>query len=257
MTLIDNRKKSEAEIVTAIVTGGARRIGASIVRALHERGLNVLIHYRSSGDDAEQLAADLNDQRDHSAACVQAELGDDEAPSRIMQTAIRHFGRVDVLINNASTFYPTPIGQIQLSDWDRLIDSNQRVPFWLSLEFFKALDGRDGSIVNLADIHGRVPLKNHAIYSQAKAGLIMQTRALAKDMAPQVRVNGVAPGSILWPEGEAAQSDQAKQDILQRVPMARSGRPEDIAGAVCFLALDAAYVTGQILAVDGGRSLNM
>lgn len=257
MTLIENSKKNEAGIVTAIVTGGARRIGASIVQALHERGLNVLIHYRSSRADAERLAADLNDRRDHSAACVEAELSDDQAPCRIVQAAIRQFGRVDVLINNASTFYPTPIGEVQPSDWDRLIDSNQRVPFWLSLEFAKALGDREGSIVNLADIHGRVPLKNHAIYSQAKAGLIMQTRALAKDLAPQVRVNGVAPGSILWPEGDAAQSDQAKQDILQRVPMARSGRPEDIAGAVGFLALDATYVTGQILAVDGGRSLNM
>ena len=257
MTVMESSKKDESGILTAIVTGGARRIGAVIVRALHQRGLNVLIHYRASADDAERLGTDLNHQRNHSAACVQAELGDEHAPRQIVQAALQHFGRVDVLVNNASTFYPTPIETIQPGDWDALIDSNQKAPLWLSLAFAEALSAQHGSIVNLVDIHGLVPLKNHVVYSQAKAGLIMQTRALAKDLAPKIRVNGVAPGSILWPEGEATQSAQEQQDILERVPMRRSGRPEDIAGAVCFLALDAPYVTGQILAVDGGRSLNM
>ena len=256
-TTDNNDQINQAGIVTAIVTGGARRIGAMIACQLHTRGLNVLIHYRGSAAEAEQLAADLNQLRAHSAATVQADLSDATAPATIVQAAVQAFGRVDVLINNASTFYPTSIDTIQPSDWDALIDSNQKAPLWLSLAFFKALQDRTGNIVNLVDIHGQVPLKNHVIYSQAKAGLIMQTKSLAKDLAPQVRVNGVAPGSILWPEGEAAQSDQEKQDILERVPMGRSGRPEDIAGAVCFLALDAPYITGQILAVDGGRSLNM
>ena len=242
---------------TAIVTGGARRIGAIIVERLHARGLNVLIHCRASRAEADALAAALNEARTDSAAVIQAELGDDDAPDAIVGAALSAFGRVDVLVNNASAFYPTPVADASHPDWHALIDSNQRAPFWLSLAFAKAAEDSGGSIVNLVDIHGIVPLADHAIYSQAKAGLIMQTRALAKDLAPAVRVNGVAPGSILWPEGDAANSEDAMRDIMARVPLKRQGRPEDIAGAVAFLALDAPYITGQILAVDGGRLLNM
>jgi len=242
---------------TAIVTGGARRIGAIIVERLHARGLNVLIHCRASRAEADALAAALNEARTDSAAVIQAELGDDDAPDAIVGAALSAFGRVDVLVNNASAFYPTPVADASHPDWHALIDSNQRAPFWLSLAFAKAAEDSGGSIVNLVDIHGIVPLADHAIYSQAKAGLIMQTRALAKDLAPTVRVNGVAPGSILWPEGDAANSEDAMRDIMARVPLKRQGRPEDIAGAVAFLALDAPYITGQILAVDGGRLLNM
>ena len=240
----------------AIVTGAARRIGAVIAEALHARGLRVLIHCRRSRDEAEALAARLNADRPDSAAVVAAELEDDQAPRRIVDAALARFGRVDLLINNASAFYPTPLADARHCDWTALIDSNQRAPFWLSLAAAEAMPN-GGAIVNLVDIHGLVPLKDHAIYSQAKAGLIMQTRALAKDLAPGIRVNAVAPGSILWPEGEAAQSEEAIDDILKRVPLARQGRPEDIAGAVLFLALDAPYVTGQVLAVDGGRTLHM
>lgn len=245
----------------AIVTGGARRIGAVIVETLHARGLDVLIHCRDSRDEADALAARLNETRPGSAAVIEAELGDDAAPDAIVGAALSAFGRVDVLVNNASSFYPTPIADLTSADaahpdWHALIDSNQRAPFWLSLAFARAA-GDNGSIVNLVDIHGIVPLADHAIYSQAKAGLIMQTRALAKDLAPRLRVNGVAPGSILWPEGDAANSEEAMRDIMARVPLKRQGRPEDIAGAVAFFALDAPYVTGQILAVDGGRLLNM
>jgi len=241
---------------TAIVTGAARRIGAVIARELHRRGLNVLIHYRGSEDEAESLTAELNATRPGSAARLQADLAEDDAPERIVAAALDAFGRIDVLVNNASGFWPTPVANAGHDDWRALIDSNQRAPFWLSLAAARQMrDG--GAIVNLVDIHGMVPLKDHAIYSQAKAGLIMQTRALAKDLAPAVRVNGVAPGSILWPEGEAAQSPEAMREILDRVPLARQGAPEDIAGAVAFLALDAPYVTGQILAVDGGRTLHM
>jgi pteridine reductase len=245
------------ETRVAIVTGGARRIGATIVSALHSRGLNVLIHCRSSRAQADALAARLNGERSGSAAVIEAELGDDDAPTTIVGAALSAFGRVDVLVNNASSFYPTPATDASHPDWHALVDSNQRAPFWLSLEFARAAAGMDGSIVNLVDIHGIVPLADHAIYSQAKAGLIMQTRALAKDLAPEIRVNGVAPGTILWPEGEGANSEEAMQDILERVPLERQGRPEDIAGAVVFLALDAPYITGRILAVDGGRLLNM
>lgn len=244
----------------AIVTGGARRIGAVIVRALHDRGLRVLVHCRNSRDEAEALVAALDASRADSAAVVAAELGDDGAPERIVGAALDAFGRIDVLVNNASAFYPTPLDQAGHDDWAALIDSNQRAPFWLSLAAARAMRecGADAaSIVNLVDIHGMVPLKNHAIYSQAKAGLIMQTRALAKDLAPDIRVNAVAPGSILWPEGDAAQSESDMTGILERVPLGRQGTPDDIAGAVAFLALDAPYVTGQILAVDGGRTLNL
>jgi pteridine reductase len=241
---------------TAIVTGAARRIGAVIARRLHARGLNVLIHCNSSTAQAETLAAELNADRPDSAAVVRAELGDDGTPQGIVDAALQHFGRIDVLVNNASSFYPTPTARSTHADWAALIDSNQRAPFWLSLAC-DAHMGAGSAIVNLVDIHGLVPLKDHAIYSQAKAGLIMQTRALAKDLAPKLRVNGVAPGSILWPEGAAEQSERAMRDILERVPLQRQGTPDDIAGAVEFLALDAPYITGQILAVDGGRTLNM
>lgn len=250
----------------AIVTGGARRIGAVIVEHLHARGLNVLIHCRASRTEADALAARLDRLRADSAAVVEAELGDDATPEVIVGAALSAFGRVDVLVNNASSFYPTPVADLTSAEashrhWQALVDSNQRAPFRLSLAFSRAVGGAGretaASIVNLVDIHGIVPLADHAIYSQAKAGLIMQTRALAKDLAPDVRVNGVAPGSILWPEGEAASSEESMRDIMARVPLERQGRPEDIAGAVAFLALDAPYITGQILAVDGGRLLNM
>jgi len=249
------------ETNVAIVTGGGRRIGATIVKALHARGLNVVIHCRDSRARADDLAARLNGERDASAAVVEAELTDDAAPAAIVDAALSAFGRIDVLVNNASSFYPTPVAEATHADWRALVDSNQRAPFWLSLAFSRAAAdsaaGAGASIVNLVDIHGIVPLADHAIYSQAKSGLIMQTRALAKDLAPEVRVNGVAPGSILWPEGDAANSEESMRDILARVPLGRQGRPEDIAGAVAFLALDAPYITGQILAVDGGRLLNM
>jgi len=240
----------------AIVTGAARRLGAAIAAELHRRERDVLIHCRASVDDADRLASKFNDTRPGSAAVVRAELGDARAPARIVQAAMDHFGRIDNLINNASTFYPTPLETASHADWQALIDSNQRAPFWLSLACAQHMV-EGASIVNLVDVHGLVPLANHAIYSQAKAGLIMQTRALAKDLAPVVRVNAVAPGSILWPEGEAENSSEAMHEILERVPLKRQGRPEDIAGAVAFLALDAPYITGQILAVDGGRLLNM
>jgi pteridine reductase len=241
----------------AIVTGAARRIGAAIAETLHGRGLDVLIHCRRSRAEADALAEALNERRDDSAAVVAADLGDDAAPGVIVDAAVDAFGGVEVLVNNASSFYPTPPGEADHGDWAALVDSNMRAPFWLSLAAARAMPEDGGAIVNLVDIHGLVPLAKHAIYSQAKAGLVMQTRALAKDLAPRVRVNAVAPGSILWPEGDAANSDEAMRDILERVPLQRQGSPDDIAGAVAFLALDAPYVTGQVLAVDGGRMLNM
>lgn len=239
----------------AIVTGAARRIGSSIARRLHARGLDVVIHYRGSRDDAVCLRDELEAERAGSVALVRAELADDSAPAAIHDAAMQAFGRIDVLVNNASAFYPTPLGEATGEHWEELMASNLRAPFFLSQACAGELSTRAGAIVNLVDIHGQVPLSRHPVYSQAKAGLIMQTRAMAKELAPKVRVNGVAPGAILWPEG--GQSPEAGADILERVPLERQGRPEDIAGAVAFLALDAPYVTGQILAVDGGRLLNM
>jgi len=239
----------------AIVTGAAKRIGATTVRHLHARGLNVLVHYRGSRDEAEALAADLNDDRPDSVRTVQADLADLNAPEALVRAAIEHFGRIDLLINNASAFYPNAVDEATPAIWEDLMASNLRAPYFLSRAARPHLARRGGAIVNLVDIHALVPLADHTIYCQAKAGLIMQTRAMAKDLAPSIRVNAVAPGAILWPENEG--SAQAAEAILSRIPLGHQGRPEDIAGAVCFLALDAPYITGQILAVDGGRTLNM
>ncbi|MFP4208296.1 MAG: pteridine reductase [Wenzhouxiangella sp.] len=241
----------------AIITGGARRIGAEIARHLHRRGLNICLHYRGSETDARSLADSLDVERAGSAALVQADLADPDAAQTIHDAALAAFGRIDVLVNNASAFYPTPVKQARQDDWDDLFASNARGPFFLSRTCAPELARRPGAIVNLVDIHGLVPLKDNSIYAMAKAALVMQTRALAKDLAPMIRVNGVAPGSILWPEGEAEAGQAAQKAILEKVPLQRQGTPADIAGAVEFLALDAPYVTGQILAVDGGRLLNM
>jgi len=240
----------------AIVTGGARRIGAEIARCLHQRGHRVCLHYRSSNAEAEVLIATFNDVRPGSACGVVAELSDPKAPQQIRDAALGQWGRIDVLINNASAFYPTPIADASQAQWDELMASNLRGPFFLSQACAPALTETGGVIINLVDIHAEVPLADHPIYCMAKAGLVMQTRSLAKDLAPAVRVNAVAPGSILWPEGNAMDTPEAQAAILARVPLQRQGEPADIANMVTFLALDAPYVTGQVVAVDGGRSLH-
>ncbi len=250
MTSVDDRDRR-----VAIVTGGARRIGAAIVKSLHARDLDICLHYRGSEQAAQTLAEELEAVRPGSVCLVQAELADEAAPGAIIQAALDTFGRIDVLINNASAFYPTPIGEATAANWDELMASNLRAPFFLSQKAAPHLSRRGGAIVNLVDIHALVPMQRHAVYCQAKAGLVMQTRSLAKELAPSIRVNGVAPGAILWPENE--DSPEAAAAILDRIPLGHQGRPEDIAAAVTFFALDAPYVTGQILAVDGGRMLNM
>lgn len=239
----------------AIVTGSARRLGAAIAGHLHERGLDVLIHYRNSSAEAQSLAGQLNRRRADSAGTIGADLAERDAPGRIAAAALERFGRIDVLVNNASAFFSSPVEQADQAQFDALIDSNLRAPFFLSQACAPSLEANRGAIVNMVDIHAMVPMPRHALYSQAKAGLLMQTRALARDLAPAIRVNGVAPGAILWPEND--QSPEAAEAIVERIPMGRPGQPEDIAGAVAFLALDAPYITGQILAVDGGRLLNM
>ena len=237
----------------ALVTGGARRVGAAIARRLHAAGASVLLHYRDSATDADALAAELNAQRAGSAATVKAELLAPIAPRALVSAARDSFGRLDLLVNNASAFFPVPIGSVEASHWEELIGSNLRAPLFISQEAAPELARTGGSIVNIVDIHADRPLKGYAVYSIAKAGLAALTRSLALELAPQVRVNGVAPGAIAWPEDGQFDAEERKR-IVATTPLARTGTPEDIAQAVHYLAC-APYVTGQIIAVDGGRSV--
>ena len=237
----------------ALVTGGARRVGAAIVRRLHAAGASVLIHYRDSEADAGALEAELNAARPRSAAKVKAELLAPIAPRALVSAAADAFGRLDLLVNNASSFFPVPFGGIEASHWEELVGSNLRAPLFIAQSAAAELARREGSIVNIVDIHAERPLKGYALYSVAKAGLAALTRSLALELAPRVRVNGVSPGAIAWPED--GQFDPAERErIVATTPLAHIGSPEDIAQAVHFLAC-APYVTGQILAVDGGRSI--
>jgi pteridine reductase len=237
----------------ALVTGAARRLGAAIVRTLHAHGASVAIHCRSSGPQARELAAVLNGVRHGSARVLEADLLDADALGPLVESVVQAFGRLDILVNNASSFYPTPIGEITAAHWDDLMGTNLRAPLFLSQAAAAQLRLHEGLIVNMVDIHASAPLKRHPVYCAAKAGLAMLTRSLARELGPQVRVNGVAPGPVLWPEGEMPAA--LKADIIGRTALKRTGSPEDIAKAVLFFAKDAPYVTGQILAIDGGRSI--
>ncbi|MHB1512954.1 MAG: pteridine reductase [Acidiferrobacter sp.] len=235
-----------------LVTGGARRLGAAIVRQLHARGLSIVLHYRSSADEAECLRAELESARPGSVSLIRADILSEDAPRVLIYEALARFGRLDMLVNNASTFYPTPLQEATVGQWDDLLGTNLRAPFFLSRSAAPHLAEHGGAIVNLIDIHAARPLKDYPIYSIAKAGLAMLTQSLARELAPEVRVNGVAPGAILWPEAGADPAERER--VLAQIPLHRTGSPEDIARATTFLLLDAPYVTGQILAVDGGRS---
>lgn len=243
------------ETKTILITGAAQRLGAATARELHERGHNIIIHYRHSKDDADALAKYLNDRRPQSAKCVQADLTDHQQSIKLAQSALQCFGRIDALINNASTFYPTPVSTATEADWSCLIDSNLKGPFFLSQALTDELSRNEGVIINIVDIHSERPMRDHTIYSIAKAGVAMMTKTLAKELAPKVRVNGVSPGAILWPEEGIA--EQHMTSILSKVPLKRIGEAEDIARTVAFLVDDAPYISGQIIAVDGGRSLSM
>ncbi|MDX1481776.1 MAG: pteridine reductase [Woeseiaceae bacterium] len=238
---------------TALVTGSARRIGAAIARSLHAAGAKVAIHYRSSESDAAALRDDLNRRRADSAATFRADLADEDRIPALVDAVVAWGNSLDVLVNNASSFYPTPLGSITEKEWNDLVGSNFRAPLFLSQAAHPHLRDGGGSIVNIVDIHARRPLRDHAVYGSAKAALVMLTRSLAKDLAPEVRVNGVAPGAILWPED--GMSDDARASILRQIPLGRTGDPADIANCVLWLVRDATYVTGQIIAVDGGRSI--
>jgi pteridine reductase len=240
---------------TALVTGGARRIGARLVRSLHGAGADVAIHCNRSRGDADALAAELEEQRPASTQVVSGDLADSSACNRFVEAARTACGRLDIVVNNASTFYPTPVGEIDDAAFDDLVGSNLRGPTFVAQAAAPALRETSGCIVNIADIYGERPLDDHPVYCAAKAGLIMLTRSLARDLAPQVRVNAIAPGSILWPEGPGGDDPVRQQQVLDSTPLARQGDPGDIAGALLYLAGGAPFVTGQVLAVDGGRGL--
>lgn len=238
----------------ALVTGGAQRIGAAIVRALHAAGMRVAIHHRASGAAAARLREELNGVRPDSVALCQADLRDTPALGPLVEAAARAWGRLDVLVNNASSFYPTALGAVGETDWENLLASNLKAPFFLTQAAAPHLRSACGCVINITDIYARRPLKGYPVYSIAKAGLEMLTRALAAELGPEVRVNAVAPGAILWPEPPPDQASQAR--LLARTALRRQGETADIAGAVLYLVRDAGYVTGHSLVVDGGRSLS-
>jgi pteridine reductase len=236
-----------------LVTGGARRLGAAIARRLHGEGARILIHHRASQADANALAAELNAARSDSAATHAANLMDVAALPGVVAAAIGAFGRLDVLVNNASTFYPTPLGEITPQAFDDLVGTNLRAPLFLAQAAAAELRLRRGLVLNMIDIHAFRPLKRHPVYCAAKAGLLMLTQSLARELGPHVRVNGLAPGPVLWPEGEM--DGDLKSRIVDRTALKRMGTPEDVARAALFLVRDAPYVTGQVLPVDGGRTV--
>ena len=236
-----------------MITGAAQRIGATIARVLHAEGMDLVLHYRSSAGPARALAADLNGVRADSVRLVAANLLDADAPERLLEAVAAFRGRLDVLVNNASSFFPTPIGEASEDDWNALMGPNLKAPFFLSQAAAPGLRAAGGCIVNLVDIHAERSLAGHPIYSMAKAGNAMMVKALARELGPEVRVNGIAPGAILWPE--QGLSGNAKQEILSRTALRRAGTPEDVARTLLFLVRDADYITGQIIAVDGGRTI--
>jgi len=237
-----------------LITGGVHRVGAQIARALHGHGANLVLHYRNSRERALKLQTELNKIRDNSVVLVQADLLDISKLPAIIKDALAPWGRLDVLVNNASSFYPTKIGNVDETQWNDLIGTNLKAPFFLSQAAAPHLQQQDGCIVNIADIHADRPLKRYPVYSIAKAGLVMLTKSLACELGPGIRVNAVAPGAILWPESEL--DEVTKQRIVSRTFLKRKGDPDNIANAVVFLIRDAVYTTGHVLNVDGGRSLN-
>jgi len=234
-----------------LITGGARRLGAAMAQALHAVGANVVIHHLTSTKDAATLVAALNSVRASSAIAVQADLLDTARLPHLVEASVQKFGRLDILINNASTFYPTPLGEITADKFEDLIGTNFRAPLFLAQAAAAPLRERRGLILNMVDIHGMTPLKHYCAYSAAKAALIMLTKSLARELAPEVRVNGIAPGPVMWP----ADADAALQaEVIGKTLLKRSGEPQDIGKAALYFATLAPYVTGQVLAVDGGRS---
>jgi pteridine reductase len=244
-----------AVVKTALVTGAAARIGAAVATTLHQRGCRVLVHCNSNLKGASALVEQLNRERPASAWAVSADLSTISGVNQLIASCLQASPTLDVLVNNASRFYPTEVGETRAYEWDDLLNSNLRGPYFLSQGLVPALRASSGVIINILDVHAQRPMQGHAAYCISKAGLAMMTLALARELGPDVRVNGVSPGAILWPESGADEAE--KKAVLQRTALHRLGEPADVASAVAYLALDAPYVTGQILAVDGGRTLNI
>jgi len=240
-----------------LVTGGAKRVGAAICRRLHAAGATLAIHYRSSAQQALALQEELDAQRPGSAVAFQAELLDMAALPQLVSAITQRFGRLDALVNNASSFYATPLTDIDEHQWTDLLGTNLKAPLFLAQAAADELRRRHGAIVNIVDIHAERPMQGHLLYSVAKAGLVALTKGLAQEMAPQVRVNAVAPGVIVWPEGEEWEDDERRRKIVAHTLLKREGEPDDIALTVRFLLNDSPYITGQVIAVDGGRTVNL
>ena len=239
----------------ALITGAAKRVGAVIARTLHAAGYDLALHCRHSTTEAQALAAELSAQRTNSALVVQADLAELQDLPKLIEATLSRYGRLDALINNASAFYPTPLATATPAQWNELFASNAQAPFFLAQAALPALRSTRGSIVNLVDIYAERALAQHPIYVMAKAALSAMTRCLALDLGPDVRVNGVAPGAVMWPSDGKAYADQ--EAMLARTPLKRAGAPEDVATAVLWLLRDAPFVTGQIIPVDGGRSISV
>jgi pteridine reductase len=239
----------------ALITGGAQRLGAMTARTLHAAGANLVLHYRSSRNAAQDLQNELNKVRGNSVSLVQADLLDTPNIPNIIKQSLEQWGRLDILINNASSFYPTPIGQATEAHWDELIGSNMKAPFFLSQAAAPFLQKHKGCIISIVDIHSQRPMQEHSVYNMAKAGLEMMVKTLAYELGPEIRVNGVSPGAIMWPSQEM--DDITKQKIVSRTYLKRKGEAMDVARTVLFLIKDADYITGQVIAVDGGRLLHL
>jgi len=237
----------------ALITGGAKRLGAATARALHAAGASIVVHFHRSREAAQALVDELNARRAGSAHAVGADLLQVEALPGLVQAGVERFGRLDVLVNNASSFYPTPLGSVTAAQFEDLLGTNLRAPLFLAQAAAPALRESRGLIINMADIHGQRPLRDHVVYSAAKAALVMLTKSLARELGPEVRVNAIAPGPVLWPEQPL--DEAVKTEIIGKTALHRSGTPEDVARTALFLATSAPFITGQVIAVDGGRSL--
>jgi pteridine reductase len=238
----------------ALITGSSHRIGACIARHLHQQGYRIIIHYHSSAVAAQKLVDELNQQTAGSAHSLKANLSELEEITQLAEQAVKSFNQLDLLVNNASRFFATPMGDVTVAQWENLVNTNLRAPFFLAQALQHELAASHGCIINITDVYGHRPLEHHPVYSMTKAGLIMLTKSLSKEMGPEVRVNGVSPGAIIWPDSDL--SEQRKSEILDRTSLERIGGPDDIAETVAFLA-KADYVTGQIIAVDGGRLVDI